>query len=430
MQRLVVDPLLQLALALQRALHAALVDERVRVRGEDLDGDDVVARERLRLGDAVGDQEVAERPRRAGERRGEHVATVAVGEVRVAAAARQEDGSLRGQRLQQRLLRRHERDVGEHAHLVARADAGALRLATARRAQQRQLGDVGVEDVAGGVQQLQHALGLLRRTGQLALRRVQRPHAAAAVAAVGQRAVGDDDRRGGEEDQPGRLGPLHEDHDAEEPQGGGRERGRLPEQQHGAEPLDGRRAAHQRHGADDQRERHEVRHQRGGQRAQQPGQRERIARSDDGVEHEHGDQGRERLLRQVEGRLDRRLALLSDQHDAGAEELRPHQPGRRHEEEARDERHVAERDRVGLAAERQVDAEQLRQREGGDEHPPRHVEPRVHDRQLRGGTAQEHGGRRRDQRDVQPDGQELALEAQPAGERVPPASLRGLGHVR
>ena len=88
-----VDPLLQLALAVQRALDAALVDERVRVRGEDLDGDDVVAGERLRLGDAVGDQEVAERPRRAGERRGERVATVAVGEVRVAAAPRQEDGS-------------------------------------------------------------------------------------------------------------------------------------------------------------------------------------------------------------------------------------------------------------------------------------------------------------------------------------------------
>ena len=46
------------------------------------------------------------------------------------------------------------------------------------------------------------------------------------------------------------------------------------------------------------------------------------------------------------------------------------------------QRHVAERDRVRLAAERQVDAEQLRQRERRDEHPPRHVEPRVHDRRA------------------------------------------------
>ena len=136
------------------------------------------------------------------------------------------------------------------------------------------------------------------------------------------------------------------------------------------------------------------------------------------VEHRHRDRRREREVRQVEGELQRRLAV----HDEGgsrAEEHREEVVARREQEEPDDGRELAQREGVRLAPEVDVDDLELGGEEGRRHEVPRDGDGR-RDRDLltQEGDVQARG-EAAEQRDEQGDPNRRRHAAQ-----LPPASAR------
>ena len=90
----------------------------------------------------------------------------------------------------------------------------------------------------------------------------------------------------------------------------------------------------------------------------------------DGVEHQEGDGAGQGELAQVEGQLLRTLAAHDGEGDAGPHEGGDQQVCRREEEEADDERHLAQREAVGVTPPVDVDDVGLGQGEEGGHGPP------------------------------------------------------------
>ena len=102
----------------------------------------------------------------------------------------------------------------------------------------------------------------------------------------------------------------------------------------------------------------------------------------------------QRALGEVEDDLERPLAAVEDERRAHADELRGDEPERRHREEAEHERHLAQRQRVRLAAEVHVDDGALGEEEADRERPPGDGQLVDGRRQVAGRQEHERGGRR------------------------------------
>ena len=377
---LVLEAALELAQLGDEVLEAVVLQRDARVVGQRAEEGEVVAVEAAHRA-AVGDEEGADDARLARER-GEHGALhAAAGQGRVE------------QRIGQRALEQprgrvavDERvqgighvAIGEHHRLDGPAllDRRAQRLRALVGGQQDDLGEVAAEDVQRALQQPRDAGGDVRRAREQA-RDLMQELEALVLAPLGHvGAVGEHDGRGRDDEQHGRAGV-----------GGHR-----------------RRAAQRQARVGDA-------HRRGhGQRAHELGQRDRLAREPDDRAHEqraedrvgqrgqHGgaphagvddgvggqqrveDGGGERAAepeeRDVERDLDRRLAAVDDQHDDRPEQdAEQHRP-RLGEDEAEDQRQLAEREDMDVAAELDVHHAQLGHREDAGQQPPRRARMRA-----------------------------------------------------
>jgi hypothetical protein len=98
------------------------------------------------------------------------------------------------------------------------------------------------------------------------------------------------------------------------------------------------------------------------------------------VEDGGGEGAAEPEQRDVEGDLDRRLTAVDDQHDDRPEQDPEQHRPRLGEDEAEDQRQLAEREDVDVAAELDVHHAQLGHREGAGQQPPRRARVRARGR--------------------------------------------------
>ena len=136
------------------------------------------------------------------------------------------------------------------------------------------------------------------------------------------------------------------------------------------------------------------------------------------AEDDHRQARGERELGDVEDELDRRQLAVEQQHHDGPDQAGEHEVHRRGEQQAEDERQVAERERVGAAAEVQVDHAALGGEEAQGQHPPRDVDAEIELGQVVHRPRQQRGAGD-DDRDIQrPDascGRQDARRALPRG---------------
>jgi hypothetical protein len=115
-----------------------------------------------------------------------------------------------------------------------------------------------------------------------------------------------------------------------------------------------------RHGDHDEPD--EIGRDRSGKRSGPPCRPERIVRTQDQTEQEDRQAGREGEVRDVEREFDERLPTMQGKCSAAAHDQRDQQHRRRKEEQPDDERDLAERERVRVPTELEVDDEHLRRR--------------------------------------------------------------------
>ena len=154
--------------------------------------------------------------------------------------------------------------------------------------------------------------------------------------------------RGGNDEQPhrGRRSPQHRDgQDAEAAVRGGDGQAEGERLRQVAELAP---AGHEHHRHVDEQDRRRGGDDGGDERSCRRAQGERVTGVEDPREHRHGQGGAEGQVGDVEGQLLDALAAHHGQPDEGADRLADHQLGRGGEEQPEDQRHLAERQRVGL----------------------------------------------------------------------------------
>ena len=160
--------------------------------------------------------------------------------------------------------------------------------------------------------------------------------------------------RDGQQDDRARVDP--EDHDRERREAGVGHRDHLAEAQHLGQLPELRRAAGQRDRRRDERRLERAGGAGRGERGQ-PLARTRRARTGVAMawKIDQGDDGGQAELGEVERALDARLAVIGEEGEAGPEEAGGEVLGRRQEEQADDARQLAQRERVPLAQEVDLD---------------------------------------------------------------------------
>jgi hypothetical protein len=171
-------------------------------------------------------------------------------------------------------------------------------------------------------------------------------------------------------------------------------------QQHPAQRLEAQQALGDRDRAGDQQHGHERGDLGREQRVEPDRGAEPVGGGGKLVEDDHRQAGGERELRDVEDDLDGRQAAVDQQHHDRADEPRDDEVDRGREQQAEHERQVAERERVGAAAEVQVHDAALGGEEAQREAPPRQVHARVELGEMLDRPGEQRHGRD-DDRDVE-----------------------------
>ena len=190
-------------------------------------------------------------------------------------------------------------------------------------------------------------------------------------------AVGEEDGDERDDQQRERARLVDDDHGGGEREARVGDRHREVHQQHPAQRLGAEQALGDRDRAGDQQHGDEGGDLGREQRVQPHRGAEAVGGGGQHVEDDHREAGGERELRDVEDDLDGRQAAVDEQHHDRADEPGDDEVDRGREQQAEDERQVAERERVGAAAEVQVHHAALGGEEAQREAPPRQVHARV-----------------------------------------------------
>lgn len=267
----------------------------------------------------------------------------------------------------------------ERLHHVARI-AGSERRAqrgVALGREQDDLGDLGAERLDRAGEQPLERDDDLGRARQRAGRLVEELEALVALALGGVGAVGQEDGHERDDEQRQRAHVVGDDHGAGEPEARVRRRDGEVHREHAPERLrpdqalrEGDRGADQDHGDD-------RRGLRGEQREDPDHRPEALDRAGEAAEDDHREAGRERELRDVEDELDRGQLAVEQQHHDRPDQAGEHEVHRRGEQQAEDERQVTQRERVGAAAEVQVDHAALGGEEAEGQAPPRDMDSQI-----------------------------------------------------
>ena len=160
------------------------------------------------------------------------------------------------------------------------------------------------------------------------------------------------------------------------------------------------RALRERDREADRDHRQETAEQRGGHHRNPDVRPDLLGSRRDRVDDQQPQASRERELGQVEDQLDRRQAAVEQKRQPGADQDGGHQVPGAGEDEAEDERDVAQRERVGAAAKVQVHDGALGDQERRREDPPAQV--RRGEGRKSPGKAEVERRRRSDEHQVQP----------------------------